>query len=176
MARIHTLRGQITIADNARSVDNQVFSFEANDLTRGWKVKKFYWWPATLRADTGSSDGQFMIAATLGTDTVGAAIFDQLSGVYDNRLIAWVQRGYNRRNSAISDFITTPTGLADNKAIVDPDHIINDALYINAYSTSDSTTSPERVYNYYIELEEKKTTPGEAILAIVKAKAQDVDN
>ena len=141
-----TLRGQFTIADNARSVDNQVFSYEANNLTRGWKVLSFTWC-------------QFMVAATLYTDDTGAIGFDDISSVDDNRAIAWVQRGYNRRQSAIGDFITTPTGLADNRALIDPDHVVNNALFINAYSTSDSTTSPSRIYNYYIELEEIKLTP-----------------
>ena len=176
MGKTMTLRGQFTIADNARSVDNQVFSYEANNLTRGWKVLSFTWWPATLMAETGTGDGQFMVAATLYTDDTGAIGFDDISSVDDNRAIAWVQRGYNRIQSAIGDFITTPTGLADNRALIDPDHVVNNALFINAYSTSDSTTSPSRIYNYYIELEEIKLTPAQAILALVKGKAQDIDN
>jgi len=176
MGKVMTLRGQFTIADNARFLNGQIFSYEANNLTRGWKVNNFYWWPATLRGETGTGDGQFMVAATLYTDNTGNIGFEDISGCDDNRAIAWVQRGYNRRQSAIGDFITTPTGLGDNRALLDPDHIVNNALFINAYSTSDSTTSPERLYNYYVELEEIKLTPAQAILAIIKGKAQDVEN
>ncbi|MBT6684041.1 MAG: hypothetical protein HOB55_04180 [Euryarchaeota archaeon] len=176
MGKLMTLRGQFSIDDNERFVEGQIFSYEANNLTRGWKVKNFYWWPASLRGETGTADGQFMIAATLYTDSTGSMGFDDISGVADNRAIAWVQRGYNRRNSAVADFITTPTGLEDNRALLDPDHIVNNALFINAYSTSDSSTSPERIYNYYVELEEIKLTPAQAILSIIKGKAQDIDN
>lgn len=176
MSKTLSLRGAITIADNARSINNQVFSYEANNLTRGWIVREFYWWPASVRAETGTADGQFQSSATLATDTVGSPGFDDISSVIDNRFIAWMQRGFNRRNGAIGDFITTPTGINDSRALIDPDHVVNNALYINAYSTSDSTTSPSREWNYLIILEEKKLSPQAAILALIKGKAQDIDN
>ena len=90
MSKVMTLRGQFTMVDNARTLDNQVFSYEANNLTRGWKVKSFYVWPATIRAETGTGDGQFMICATLATDSVAgtAPSFDEISSVADNRYIA----------------------------------------------------------------------------------------
>ncbi|GAH02215.1 unnamed protein product, partial [marine sediment metagenome] len=92
------------------------------------------------------------------------------------RQIGWMNKGYNRRNSAISDFLSNPTGLEDNGALMDPDHIVNRNLYINMYTTSDSTTSPVRLYNYLLILEEIKVTENEAILQIVKGVAQDIRN
>lgn len=180
MGKIMTLRGVTDpTADNGRHLNFQIFSFEANVLERGWIVRDFYFWPADVRANTGSTDGQFQIAATLTTDEIPSALggFDDLASVRDNRTIAWMQKGYNRRNSAIEDFITSPTGLYyDNKAIIDPDHLVNDALYINFFSTSDSTTSPQRVYNYMVVLEEVKVTPAKAILSLLKGKGQDLGN
>jgi hypothetical protein len=179
VGKIMTLRGELELTDNARSVNNQVFSFEANILEKGWKVKDFYFWPAQLRALTGSTEGQLSIAATLATDSLDAALasFERISSVKDNRFMAWVQKGYNLRDSPVHDFISSPTGLYhDNQAIIDPDHVVNDALFINMYSTSDSSTSPTRLYNYMIVLEEMKLTPAQAILSLVKGKAQDVPN
>jgi hypothetical protein len=77
---------------------------------------------------------------------------------------------------AATDFITGPTGLNDNQAIVDPDHVINRHLYINSYITSDNTTSPERRYNYLVVLEPIKISENEAILQMVKGVAQDITN
>ena len=64
----------------------------------------------------------------------------------------------------------------DNQAIMDPDHIVNRNLYINIYTTSDNTTSPERDYNYLLILKEVKVSESEAILQMVKGVAQDIRN
>lgn len=180
MGRLMTLRGTTPdTADNGRYLNFQIFSFEANILEKGWIVKEFYFWPADVRADTGSTSGQFQIAATLSTDEIPSGLggFGDLGSCSDNRTFAWMQKGYNRRDSAITDFITSPTGLYyDNKGIVDPDHVVNDALYINYFSTSDSTTSPNRKYNYMVVLEEIKLTPARAILSLLKGKGQDLEN
>ena len=180
MGKMMTLRGVTDpTADNGRHLNFQIFSFEANVLERGWIVRDFYFWPADLRAATGSTEGQFGLCATLTTDEIPSTLggFEDLGSCRDNRTIAWMQKGYNLRDSAISDFITSPTGLYyDNKAIIDPDHLLNDALYINFYSTSHSTTSPQRVYNYMVVLEEVKVTPAKAILSLLKGKGQDLDN
>ena len=179
MGKLMTLRGTTeAVADNARFLNFQIFSFEANILEKGWIVKDFYFWPADVRASTGSTEGQFGICATLSTDEIPTALggFDDLASVSDNRTFAWMQKGYNLRDSATSDFITSPTGLYyDNKAIVDPDHVVNDALYINFFTTSDSGTSPSRKYNYMVVLEEIKLTPARAILSLLKGKGQDLD-
>ena len=54
MSRILTFRGSIDIDDNSRSLNNKIFSYEAADLSRAWKVKSFYFWPETYRAASGS--------------------------------------------------------------------------------------------------------------------------
>lgn len=175
-ARILTFRGSFDVADNSISQNNKIFSYEAADLTRAWKVKEFYVWPETLRADTGAVDGQFIAAASLATDRIKPAGFDGWCSVDDNRQIGWMQKGWNMRDSPVSDFISSPTGLHDMKAILDPDHVINRHLYVNLYTTSDSSTSPSRRWNYLVVLEPKIINENEAILQMVKGVAQNIDN
>ncbi len=176
MSKLLSFRGNITSADNARTLNQRIFTYQSPDLSRAWKIESFYLWPKTVRAETGTGDGQFMVNASLSTDDMGSVSFENIMDVTDNRQIGWIARGYNRRNSSISDFITTPTGLEDNRALLDPDHIVNRSLFINMYTTSDSTTSPTREYNYLLILREVKVTENEAILQIVKGVAQDIRN
>lgn len=174
MARQLTFRGSIDVADNARSTNNKIFAYESSDLTRAWKVKEYYIWPESIRAATGTGDGQIMVCSSLATDEIDPSGFDDVVTVNDNRQIAWMMKGYNVRDAA-TDFITGPTGLLDNRAIIDPDHIINRHLYINLYSTSDGS-SPIRRYNYMIVLEPMKISENEAILQLVKGVAQSIDS
>ena len=172
-----TLRGTIAYADNSRSLNNNIFEYESNDLTTAWKVMKFLMWPETLRADMGTTEGQMMFVGTLGTDTArksGASAFNGVGSVEDNRYIGWIQRGFNVRNEGSDDFLAAPTGMEANYGYVDPNHLVNDALYIHSYNTKDGTTNPTRRWNYIVELEKVKITETQAILAIVKGRAQDV--
>jgi hypothetical protein len=175
MTKLLSFRGQISVADNARSIDNNIFTYTSPDLTRAWKVESFYLWPKSVRGEIGTSDGQFQISGSLATDIIGSVGFDDIMSVEDNRQIGWISKGYNLR-AASTDFITGPTGLDDNQAIMDPDHIVNRNLYINFYSTSDSSTSPTRDYNYLLILREVKVSESEAILQMVKGVAQDIRN
>ena len=172
MTRQLTFRGSIDVADNARSTNNKIFAYESSDLTRAWKVKEYYIWPESIRAISGG-DGQFMVCSSVATDTIDPDGFDDVVTVNDNRQIGWMMKGYNLRDAA-TDFITGPTGLQDNRAIIDPDHIINRHLYINLYSTSDNSASPIRRYNYIIILEPMKISENEAILQLVKGVAQNI--
>lgn len=169
-----TLRGTIEYPDNARSLNNKIFEYESNDLTRAWKVVKFLMWPSTVRADRSTTEGQMNFVGTLSTDSVGSIGFSDISSVADNRFIGWIQRGFNTRNEAGDDFLAAPTGMEANYGYVDPDHVMNDQLFIHSYNTADGTTNPNRKWNYIVEIEAIKITESEAILAIVKGKAQDV--
>lgn len=174
--KLLSLRGTIEAADNARIVDQLIFTYNSPDLTRAWKIDSFYLWPKTVRATSGTADGQFQISASLATDTIGSVGFDDIMNVEDNRQIGWVSRGYNLRDKGTDDFISAPTGLMDSQSIQDPDHIVNRNLYLNFYSTSDSTVSPTREYNYLLVLKEMKINENEAILQMVKGVAQDIRN
>lgn len=173
MTKLLSFRGTITAADNSISKNTNIFTYTSPNLTRAWKVESFYLWP-NPRA-TAATDGQWQLTASLATDEIEGSTFDSVATVEDNRLIGWMSKGYNMRDAA-KDFITGPTGLADNQAIMDPDHIINRNLYINFYTTTDSDTSPQRDYNYLLILREVKVSESEAILQMVKGVAQDIRN
>lgn len=181
MSKKLSLRGVITADDNAQSLDNEIFLYEANDLTRGWVVEAAYMWPKTTRAGTGSDHGQYQLCASIATDTITqpgvTPVFGDLCNAEDNRQIAWLGSGYQRRNSAITDFLAnsgnSPTPAAFT---VDPEHIVAQGLWLNFYTTSDSTTSPARDWNYLIILRPKRLDPKETILHLIKNVAQDVVN
>ena len=143
------------------------------DRTRAWKIESFYIWPDPRAI--AATDGQWQLSASLATDLIEATTFEAVQDVSDNRQIGWMSKGYNMRDAS-KDFITGPTGLGDNQALVDPDHIINRNLYINFYTTTDSDTSPQRSYNYLLILREVKVTESQAILQMVKGVAQDIRN
>ena len=176
MKKTMTLRGTIAYPDNARSLNNKIFEYESNDLTTAWKVTKFLMWPADVRANIGTTEGQMSFVGTLATDTVPSIAFNDIASVEDNRFIAWVQRGYNVRNESTDDFLAAPTGMEACYGYVDPDHLVNDSLFIHSFNTKDGTTNPIRKWNYIVELEKIKITETQAILAIVKGRAQDSDN
>lgn len=169
-----TLRGTIEYADNSRSLNNKIFEYESNDLTRAWKVTKFLMWPADVRANIGTTEGQMNFVGTLSTDSVGSIPFNDISSVADNRFIGWIQRGFNVRNESTDDFLAAPTGMEASYGYVDPDHVMNDQLFIHSYNTKDGTTNPDRNWNYIVEIEAIKITESEAILSIIKGKGQDV--
>ena len=182
MSKVLTLRGVISIADNAISADTQVFSYEANDLTRGWVVEAAYMWPTTTRAGTGSAHGQFQLVASIATDTITPIdptdlTADMISTAEDNRQIGWLGAGYQRRESSVSDFLAN-SGNSPNPAAftIDPEHIIAKGVWLNMFTTSDSTTSPTRDWSYMVVLRPKKLDPKETILHLIKNVAQDITN
>lgn len=175
--RVLTLRGTFSCADNAASVDNQIFSNESMQLTKGWVVEAAWVWPQTIRAITGAGDGRLTVAGSLATDDgiTGATIGPQMAA-NDNRQIAWFMQAFQLRDAA-SDFIDKNAGtLVTDQLLIDPEHLVTSGLYFNMYVTSDNATSPTREYNYMVVLREKKVSAKEAILSIIKAKAQDVEN
>jgi len=177
MNTLLSLRGSFTLDDNARIVDEQVFQYEANDLTRGWEIERAYMWPRTTRAETGADNGQYQAVFTLATDTIGNVGFDEISNAQDNRQCGWLQAGYQRRQSAVADFLAN-SGNSPNPAefVLDPQTVVTSSLYLNGYTTSDSSTSPTRQWNYMVVLKPKKMQPMQTILHIIKGKGQDVTN
>ena len=129
-----------------------------------------------VRESIGTTEGQMMFIGTLATDQVPSIGFNDIGSVEDNRFIGWIQRGFNIRNEGTDDFLAAPTGMEANYGYVDPDHLVNDALFIHSWNTKDGTTNPDRKWNYIVELERKKINETQAILAIVKGRAQDIDN
>ena len=177
MGRTLTLRGTFTCDDNGYSVDNQIFNNDSMALERGWVVKEAYVWPQTIRAITGSTDGRLTVAGSLATDSgISTASFGPQMAANDNRQIGWFMQAFQLRDAA-SDFIDKNAGtLVGDRCLIDPGHLVTTGLYFNMYVTSDNASSPTRIYNYMVVLEEKKISSSEAILSIIKATSQDVDN
>lgn len=177
MSRTLTLRGSFVCADNARTIDNQVFIYEGTDLSKGWEVTGAFIWATSQRGTTGA-DGQLQCAASLATDVVGSIGFDDICDAKDNRQIGWATWGYqSRTGSGASDFIAhsgNPSGPIE--LVIDPEHIVKNGLWLNMYSTSESGTSPDRTYSYMIVLRPKRLTASQAILHLIKNVAQDVEN
>jgi hypothetical protein len=165
MSKILTLRGNFTVDDNAILTDKQIFIYEAGDLTKGWEVDSAYIWPRDTRAEIGTAD------------EINATQFDQVSNAADNRQMGWCNAGYQLRSSSVGDFLAN-SGNPPNPAsfTLDPQHIVKKGLWLNFCSTSDSTTSPPRLWNYLVVLKPRKLSTSEAILHLIKNVAQDVDN
>ena len=102
---------------------------------------------------------------------------DMISTAEDNRQIGWLGAGYQRRESAVSDFLAN-SGNSPNPAAftIDPEHIIAKGVWLNMFTTSDSTTSPTRDWSYMVVLRPKKLDPKETILHLIKNVAQDITN
>jgi len=171
-----SLRGSFTLDDNARMVDHEIFSYEANDLTRGWEIESAHVWVRESRAATGSASGMLQATFSLATDLVGTLGFEDLCSAEDNRMCGWIQAGYRRRDSPVNDFITNQGGAWPASFIIDPQTVVVSSLYINGATISDSSTSPSRLWNYMVVLKPRKMQPMQTILHIIKGKAQDVDN
>ena len=111
-------------------------------LTHGYKVTMFYVWGDLVSTNP--------VHAVLGTQ------YDMLpsANAGDNRQIAWAGT-INADN--------TPRG-----GIVDPDHIVNMDLWIQA-----SGASVDEPVNYLIELEPVIMTEDQTILSLIKERSQD---
>lgn len=174
-----SLRGNFTMVDNALRADQQIFSYEANDLTRGWEIVSCYVWPKDTRAAIGSSDGHFEACFSIATDTIDRAglTFVDICDAEDNRQCGWLQSGFNIRDSTVGDFLSNAgNGPLPDRFVLDPQTVVVSSLYLNCYSTSDSSTSPSREWNYMVVLKPKKMSPMATILHIIKGKGQDVSN
>jgi len=165
------------MVDNALAVDQQIFQYEANDLTRGWEIESCYVWPKDVRANIGTADSQIMCCFSIATDTIDRAglTFNDVSNAADNRQCGWLEIPYQLRASAVADYMQARTW-GPIPFVLDPQTIVVSALYLNCYSTSDDTVSPSRLWNYMVVLRPKKMKPMATILHIIKGKGQDVSS
>jgi len=173
-----TLRGSVTLADNAISNNGfgiSLFDYVAPDRTKSWKIKKAWMWPTSFRGEIGATDGQLILNACLGTDNQRVTSFDPLADVDDNRMCAWLYQGYNIR-AAGTDFLH-PNGfpVQMGQFLIDTDTMVVKELYLWMCTTSESATSPDRKWSYMVELEQIKVTPWESIFMQLKGMGQDVE-
>ena len=162
---------------DASMVKKQIFEYEANDLTRGWIVETAYCWPKDTRAASGSAHGHMEFCASLLTDDARYLSFAEVCNANDNRQIGWLQAGYLLREDGSDDFLSNGSN-PPNPAefVMDPQHVVVNGLWIQAYGSSDSATNPTREWNYMVILKPKKLDPKETILHFIKNVAQDITN
>ena len=142
MKGIRTLRGTIT-----GSTKKEIFT---NDLKNvGWIVKKFCMWPNDMDANPYVA-GKLWI----GDDDGGSL---QFSGAGDNRAIGWAAAGGGGPPPA--------TNIASLWNLLDPDHIVTEALHVINHSTASAA--------YLVELEYKPLTDAEEIMSLIKQRSQD---
>lgn len=173
-----TLRGTIPITlDGLSDVGNphRIFSYEDNDLTKGWRIKEAYVWCTTSRADFGSSTGQFLMQTALHTDS--GLDYQQWGqfGAFDNRIIGWLNQSFNERAGNFPSNVGSSFSTA-TKMVIDPNHVIARDLFLSFQSRSDGGDSPSMDWSYMVVLEPMKMNPSETILSIIKSVAQDIDN
>ncbi len=172
--RTLSLRGTFELADHARIVDHQIFQYESPARNIGWRITGAWIWPETVAENT-AGDHQATMTANLATDTQGNP--GGLMSVDDNRQCAWAYNAYYIRADGANEFLNPiGLGLPDQRFLIDPDTVVTNALYINAWMYSEAADSPERTWNYMVTLESMSITPSESILQQLKGIGQDIDN
>ena len=136
--KIRTLRGRLDTNDLRRLI------VDDGRLNHGYKVKSFHVWPDA----TGVSEG---VCATLSTQY--DAISEMNAG--DNRQIAWAFGGFSSGTNAG----------AGPLAITDPDHVVNQDLWIRRNLAVET--------NYLIVLEPLIMSESQTIMQLIKERSQD---
>ena len=171
MTRRYTLRGEITI-EGSGSIEERLFSYEANDLSSGWIVRSAQIWDAGRSRAGGSTtadNNHTMLKLQLQTDTIGASDFFEAN---ENRAFAWITATY-----AVTDQTPYNQALVNSDTILDPDHLIARELWGNfTFEAGGGQEAQSKTIGYLIILEKKKTSPAENILQQVKSVAQDINN
>lgn len=140
---LRTLRGTVGNAETKRLI------VDDGRLTHGYKVVRFEIFPVDV------SSGAADCTGVLSLDYDGAT---EEWHAFDNRQIGWA-----------SSSLGGPYSVTNKSEIIDPDHIVIQDLWIQAYS---SVGANPRI-NYLIQLEPRNITENEAILSLIKERSQD---
>lgn len=135
--KVHTLRGRVELNSTKRLILND------GRLNHGLVVKEFYVWTISQA----SGDDVDCILSLSGTVT---AEMD----ASDNRQIGWARE------------TTTATTRLQSRAIIDPDHVVVQDLWISNLSTNGPA-------NYLVILEAKELNDNESVLQLIKERSQD---
>jgi hypothetical protein len=178
MGRKFSLRGTVTIADNAVTDPPQlIFSYEAPDRKKAWRITGAYMWVQSTDAEIGASDLQGVATGTLLTDTTNyTGGINDLSNVSDNRQCAWHQSHYLLRAGGTDFIVKNSQNLNASEFIIDEDTMIVNQLHLAFGFRTESATSPERDWNYLVTLEEIKVSPWQSVFQQIKGMGQDVSN
>ena len=164
-----TLRGEVDfITPDSKQV--LLFSYEAPDLTRGWKIEGAYVWLKGANNPAGSR-ARFNLAMQLQTDTISPVNNDLTAE--DNRAFGWFRTGYIGSDAAgnvLSQFV-------EEEHILDPQHIITRDMYGTFTFDGDSVLEDnDCTLCYLVIMKPVKLLLIENILQTVKGVAQDILN
>jgi hypothetical protein len=147
--RIRTLRGSFkeSIGDLKRQL-----ILDDGRHNHGLKILSFKMW-------TDQSNADQYISASLSLDTIEGSVpfFD----AEDNRQIAWFTTAQQT---------TGPTAFAAQPVcVIDPNHIVNEGLFLRAFGTANV------IWSYLITAEEYDLTDDEAVITLIKERSQNFD-
>ena len=147
--RIRTLRGSFkeSIGDLKRQL-----ILDDGRHNHGLKILSF-------RMFTDQSNADAYISASLSLDQTQAGLpfFD----ASDNQQIAWYTQ---------AQITTGPSAfVAPYLQVIDPEHIVNEGLWLRAYGTANI------IWSYLIVCEEYDLTDDEAVITLIKERSQNFD-
>lgn len=183
-SRTYTIRGKLTCADGelvAPTITGptQILSYSSVDRTKAWKLRAWWVWPITVRAETGTTDGQLQMDAALWTDTkrlAGASAFNMMLDPTENRSVGWLQAGYKIEADASGDFLASQSRGEMPRGIIDEDRLITDNLFISLQTSSASSVKPSREWGFMVVLDQVKVSPLESVVQQLKGVGQDLEN
>ena len=174
---IKTLRGSITVDNNARPIQELIFNYESPDRTRGWIVDGAWIWIADIRPDEViTADVNLNLVANLATDSGMPTDFNDVTDCDDNRNFAWHQKQWGGKNT--NDFyFPQSTGITDCRFLIDLDRVVTNELYLTA-GTMQSGGGDQLTQKlcYMIVLREVSLTPSQSIHQQLKGIGQDIQN
>jgi len=172
MSRILSLRGE-EFFDGIGTIEVTSFTNASPDRTKAWKVLDASIWVkqntsnATAVVKTGS---EYVVSMQLQTD--GKRVGPDLSAT-DNRCFGWLR---NLCRVSSGSGMLAQAALHEMK-VIDPDHLITDQLVQQFCFHADSVgENAALTICWIVILQEVRVNPAEAILQLVKGKAQDVSN
>ena len=175
---IKTLRGSITVDNNARPIQELIFNYESPDRTRGWLVEGAWIWLSDVQPqEILTADVNLNLIANLATDTLPQPMVpNDVTDCDDNRNFAWHQKQWGGKNT--NDFyFPQSTGITDCRFLIDLDRVVTNELYLTA-GTMQSGGGDQLTQKlcYMIVLREVSLTPSQSIHQQLKGIGQDIQN
>lgn len=180
---MRTIRGSITVDNNARPIEQLVFNYESPDRTRGWIVEDAWIWIIDIQPDELiTADVNLNVVANLATDSnsvasvVAPGTFNKVTDCDDNRQIGWHQKQWGGKNT--NDFYyPQSTGITDCSFLIDIERVVTNELYLNAgVLQSGGGDQLTQKLGFMIVLREVSLTAGQSLIQQLKGIGQNIDN
>lgn len=180
--RCKTLRGLSYVELGKSNMNQSIFSYEAVDMRRGWKVTHAQAWWADPKTDMKNwNPAEYScVRMKIQTDTIADPTSPTTTATAlnpsDNREIGWVTRTYQAPNY-VSGVVEGPVQFpVFEDCIIDPDHVVTRELLLSF--PVQGGPSSEGMFAYVawiVHMEEISITPSESILQTIKGMAQDMN-